>query len=351
MTNRRRFLGMAVAAAVVPPQLAHATSKRTLYLGTYGNGIGLARYDVASGRITSTGALEEVANPSFLIRRGRHLYAVNEQADGGVTAIAVGPKGDLRVLNRESTGGSAPCHLALVDRHLLSANYGTGDVAVHPVRADGSLGVRTDLVRHAGAQPHAHQVLADPTGRFVLAVDLGTDSIYTYRLKGGKLDLKSQASMKTGAGPRHMAFHPSGRYAYVANELDSTIAVCGYDVSGRLTPRNVQTTVPDGLPTRNYPAEVAVSKDGRFVYLTNRGHNSIAVFAVEAAGARLRLLGTPSCGGDWPRHLAFDPTGRLLLVANQRSNTVATFHVDRRTGLPARAAIFDTPIPACVLPV
>lgn len=356
-TNRRSFLGLAagVAAGVTQSLPAAARSTATLYIGGYtsaaggGRGIGLARYDALTGRIDSAGELAGVADPSFLIRSssGRNLYAVNEGATGAVTALAIDGTGRLRVLNAQPTGGSAPCHLALADGHLLTANYGTGDVAVHPVRPDGSLGDRTDLVKHDGAEPHAHQVVA--AGRFVLAVDLGTDSVYTYRLAAGKLELREQLRLAPGAGPRHLGFHPSGRSAYVANELDSTIAVCGYDpATGRLTVLTVLSTVPAGLPVRNYPAEVIVSADGRFVYLTNRGHNSIAVFAVQADG-RLELLATPSCGGDWPRHLALDPSGRLLLVANQRSNSITTFHVAGGTLTPA-AEPFGTPVPACVLP-
>lgn len=365
VTSRRRFLGLTAAAAaagLTHAEIAQACRRVTsmMYVGTYtsqaggGTGIGLASYDTASGKISSTGSLTGVADPSFVILApgGRFMYAVNEQGNGGVTAIAVGANGRLRVLNRESTGGSAPCHLALVagGKYLLSANYSSGDVAVHPVKADGSLGARTDLVKHVGDEPHAHQVLEDPSRRYVLAVDLGTDSVYTYTLStAGKLALKSQATLKAGAGPRHLAFHPSGSFAYVANELDSTIAVCAYDgASGKLTPGEVQPTAPAG--TTNYPAEVVVSPDGRFVYLTNRGHNSVAVFAVEDGGASLRRVATPSCGGDWPRHLAFDPTGKLLFVANQRSNEISTFQVDKQTGLLTAGSTFTTPVPVCVLP-
>ncbi|MFC0622908.1 lactonase family protein [Kribbella deserti] len=364
VTSRRRFLGLTAAAAAAG--LTHAEIARaghratsTMYVGTYtsqsggGSGLGLASYDTTTGAITSTGSLTGVADPSFVIRNGRFLYAVNEQTSGGVTAIAIETSGRLRVLNRQSTGGSAPCHLALVagGKFLLSANYSSGDVAVHPVRSDGSLGSRTHLVKHAGSEPHAHQVLADPAGKFVLAVDLGTDSVYTYTLSTtGRLSLKSQAGFADGAGPRHMAFHPGGRFGYVANELDSTIVVCAYDgTTGRLTPGAVQPTAPAG--TTNYPAEVIVSPDGRFVYLTNRGHNSVAIFAVENEGASLRRIATPSCGGNWPRHLAFDPTGKLLFVANQRSNGIASFQVDAQTGLLTPGPTSATPMPVCVLPV
>lgn len=351
--SRRGFLGF-IAALVplhqsatreAPERLGHAgTGGRgardeaggTLYLGTYGDGIGIAAYD-AGGKITGTGTINGIPDPSFVIRDGAFLYAVNEQDAGAVTAIDI--SGTPKVLNRQPTKGSGPCHLAKVGDHLLSANYGSGDLAVHPIAADGSLGQQTDLVRHEGSAPHAHQVVQ--AGEYVLAVDLGTDSIYTYTLTDGKLTLQHQAKVKTGAGPRHLVFHPSGDYAYVADELDSTVTICGY-ANGVLT---VLDTVPTGAG-ENYPGEVAISADGRFVYVTNRGHNSVSIFRTNGAG--LELVGTPSCGGDWPRHAAFDPTGRLLFVANQKSNNVATFLVDQTAGTLTQTSEFSTPTPVCV---
>jgi 6-phosphogluconolactonase len=348
--TRRGFLGVTAATLVASPAAAAPTSRR-LYLGTYtspaggGSGIGIASYDV-NGKITATGVLTGVEDPSFLITRGHSLYAVNEQDAGGVTAVAIEASGNLRVLNRQPNKGSAPCHLTTAGNYLLSANYGSGDLAVHPIRPDGSLGQQTDLVEHEGATPHAHQVLQ--IGDYILAVDLGTDTIYTYTLANGKLTRRHQTTLTAGAGPRHLAFHPSGRYAYVANELDSTITICRYD-DGQLTPLSTLSTIPSGAP-QNYPGEVITSPDGRFVYLTNRGHNSIAVFAIVDQGAALQLIATPSCGGDWPRHSTLDPTGNLMFVSNQRSNNVTTFAVDRRTGGLTETSSFSTPIPVCVLP-
>ena len=317
-------------------QGARGEAGGTLYLGTYGDGIGIATYD-ADGKITKTGTIDGIPDPSFVIRDGNFLYAVNEQDAGAVTAIDI--SATPKVLNRQPNKGSGPCHLAKVGDHLLSANYGSGDIAVHPIAADGSLGQQTDLVKHEGSAPHAHQVVQ--AGEYVLAVDLGTDSIYTYTLAAGKLTLQHQAKVKSGAGPRHLVFHPSGKYAYVADELDSTVTICGYD--------NGVLTVLDAVPTgagENYPGEVVISADGRFVYVTNRGHNSVSIF--RANGAGLELVGTPSCGGDWPRHAAFDPTGRLLLVANQKSNNVVTFSVDQTAGTLTQIADFSTPTPVCV---
>ncbi|WP_367130470.1 lactonase family protein [Saccharothrix sp. HUAS TT1] len=334
------------------------------YLGTYtswpggGTGLGLGAYDPSTGRLRVTGVVPDVVNPSFVIDAGRHVYVVNEKSDGEVTALAVGPDGVPKVVGSRSTGGADPCHLALHRGFLLSANYSSGSVAVHPVLPDGSLGERTDLVEHRGAGPdpdrqegpHAHQVLPDPTGEFVLAVDLGTDSVHSYRLGDeGKLTLTGTARVHAGAGPRHLAFHPSGRFAYIANELDSTVVVASYD-RGVLKPGPKLSTLPAGAPTtpRNYPAEVLVSADGRFVYLSNRGHDSVAVFAVERGGAALRLVEATPVGGKFPRHLELDASGRFLLAANQNSDSVTAFAVDRRTGGLRLAHTTAAPIPVCV---
>ncbi|MYS24073.1 6-phosphogluconolactonase, cycloisomerase 2 family, partial [Streptomyces sp. DvalAA-14] len=346
---------------------------RPLHLGTYttqggGTGVGLAQYDPRTGRITGAGTLTGVANPSFLARSasGGHLYAVDEQASGAVTAVSIDAAGRLKVLGAQPTGGSGPCHLSVHagGGHVLSANYDSGSLAVHPLAPDGSLLPRTDLVRHTGSGPdpdrqdgpHAHMVRSDPGGAYVLAVDLGTDTVYTYRLDEttGKLTSLSQARVAPGSGPRHLAFHPSAAFAYLANELGDSVVVCGYDpATGAVTPGRPQPTVPAGSPAteRNYPAEVVVSADGAFVYVSNRGHDSIARFAVADGGATLRLLDATPTGGAYPRHIAFDPTGMLLFAANQNSDTVTVFHVDPASGeLTSGGTPFSTPMPVCVLP-
>lgn len=380
---RRRFVGTVAAglaatagAAVVtvgdaaPAQARHRPG-RPLFLGTYtsvpggGTGIGLGRYDTGTGRITATGVVRGVADPSYLALApdGRTLYAVDERQRGGVTAIALRPGRAPRVLGSRPTGGAGPCHLSVHPggRWLLSANYLSGSVAVHPIDPDsGALGARTDLVAHTAPPPgpgqdgpHAHQIATSPDGRHVLAVDLGNDTVYTYRLdtSAGKLTQVSYAALRPGAGPRHLTFHPSGVFAYLANEVDNTVVVCGYDPrSGRLTPGAPQST-GTGAGT-SYPAQVLVTGDGRFAYLANRGDNSLTRYAVAAGGARLRLLDTVPVGGDFPRQLAFSPDGRLLFAANQKSASVTVFSVDARTGALRRAgAPFTTPMPVCVLPL
>ncbi|WP_416069378.1 lactonase family protein [Streptomyces alfalfae] len=340
-----------------------------LFLGTYtsqeggGSGIGLATYDEATGRITGAGTIGGVSDPSYLALHpsGRTLYAVDEREEGGVTAVALSPGGGHEILGTRGTGGAAPCHLSVHPggKWLLSANYGSGSVAVHPIDASGALGERTDLVRHTAPPPgpgqdgpHAHQIVTSPDGRHVLAVDLGADTVYTYRLdtKAGTLRQVSYARLRPGAGPRHLAFHPSGRFAYLANELDDTVVVCAYDPgSGRLTPGEPQPTGSGG--GANYPAQFVVTRKGRFAFLANRGHDSVARYAVERAGARLRLLGTVAVEGDFPRHLALSPSERLLFTANQKSDSVSVFRVDAGTGaLRLAGKPFGAPVAVCALP-
>lgn len=338
-----------------------------LYIGTYtsaeggGTGIGVATYDARSGAITGKGTITGVADPSYLAVHpdGRTLYAVNEHTQGGVTAVRLS---DREVLGTRSSGGEAPCQLSVhpSGRWLLSANYGTGSVAVHPVEDTGALGERTDLVVHSSPAPgpgqdgpHAHQIVTSPDGGHVLAVDLGTDTVYTYRLDEteGTLTEVGRARTRSGAGPRHLTFHPGGRYAYLANEVDNTVVVCAYDPgSGRLTPGEPQST-GTGSGT-NYPAQLVVTPNGSYAYLANRGHDSLTRYAVEADGARLRLLDTVPVGGDFPRQIALSPDGGLLFAALQRSSAVSVFRVDLKSGeLRGAGEPFASPVAVCALPL
>ncbi|MFD7115598.1 lactonase family protein [Streptomyces sp. NPDC059922] len=390
--NRRRFLGTGALAAAAVVTAASAPSaaaapvsapapaptrpraaSRPLFLGTYtsaaggGTGVGLATYDTGTGAISGAGTVTGVANPSYLAVHpdGTTLYTVNEQQDGGVTAIALpgAGGGSPTVLGTRATGGAGPTHLSVHPGGgwLLSANYTSGSLAVHPIGASGALGERTDLVTHSapppgpGQQgPHAHQILTTPDGGHVVAVDLGNDTVYTYRLdtSAGTLAQVSYARLRPGAGPRHLAFHPSGAFAYLANELDNTVVVCAYDpATGELTPGEPQSTGA-GQAGGSFPAQLVVTGDGAFAYLANRGHNSLTRYAVEASGARLRLLDTVPVGGDFPRQLALSPAGNLLFAANQRSNSVTVFHVDPDSGeLRPAGAPFRSPVAVCALPL
>ncbi|WP_238431277.1 lactonase family protein [Streptomyces cavernae] len=340
---------------------------RDLYLGTYtsadggGRGIARATYDPASGTIKGRGTIGGVGDPSFLAVHpsGHTLYAVNEREAGAVTAVRLGSD---EVLGSRSTGGGAPCHLSVhpSGRWLLSANYGSGSVAVHPIEDSGALGERTDLVTHSRPAPgpgqdgpHAHQIITSPDGGHVLAVDLGTDTVYTYRLdeRRGTLRPVSRARAAAGSGPRQLTFHPRGRFGYVANEVGNTVTVAAYDPdSGRLELGAPQPTGTRVKPS--YPAQFAVTPDGAYAYLANRGDNSVTRYAVEADGARLRLLDTVAVRGDWPRHLTLSPDGKLLLASNQKSGTVSVFHVDGASGrLRLAGEPFASPVAVCALPL
>ncbi|WP_217237796.1 lactonase family protein [Streptomyces sp. AC555_RSS877] len=359
--------GAAEAAPSAPARSRTPSGPRPLYLGTYtsveggGTGLGLATYDAASGRISRTGTLAGVGDPSYLAVHpdGGTLYAVNEREAGAVTAVRLA---DRRVLGSRGTGGAGPCHLSVHPggRWLLSANYASGSVAVHPIDASGALGERAELVTHSSPAPgpgqegpHAHQFVTSPDGGHVLAVDLGTDTVYTYRLdeRTGRLGEVAQAHTRPGAGPRHLTFHPGGRHAYLANEVDDTVAVCAYDPDGgRLTVGEAQST-GTGSGT-NYPAQILVTSNGAYAYLANRGHNSLTRYAVEADGARLRLLDTVAVSGDFPRQIAFSPDGTLLFAANQKSGTVSVFHVDEGSGeLRLAGEPFASPVAVCALPL
>lgn len=365
-----RAWGATARAASPHGRDENAAGVRTLHIGTFGGGIVTATYDTATGALTATGGFDAVTDPSFLALApsGKVLYSLDTVGqEGGVRAFAVGADGSLTALGAaQSTGGAGVTHLALHPggSHLLSANYDSGSVATHPVHQDGSLGARSALVQHHGSGrdperqsgPHAHQIIPDPGGNFVFAVDLGTDSVYGYRLdtEDGQLRQVSEVTSAPGAGPRHMVFHPGGRFAYVANELDGTLTVCAYDAAtGILTRGDSQSTLPPGTDpgTRNYPAEVVLSADSRFLYVSNRGHDSVSRFTVEEGGASLSVVDTVPSGGSYPRHLALSPSGTLLFTGNQKGNTVGVFTVDTETGaLTPSGTPFPATSPVCVLP-
>jgi 6-phosphogluconolactonase len=318
-----------------------------VYIGSFstwgeppGRGLDVGLADPRTGRLAITGTVPNVPDAAwFAVSRDRRfLYCTNELVpDGTVTSLDIAEPQDPVVLNRQPTRGAGPTHVSVhpSGRFLLTANYTTGSVVVHRLDRDGRVGESTDLVQHKGTdrEPHAHQIVTDPSGRWVVAVDLGADSVFVYRLHlaTGTLNLRQQLRLPAGAGPRHLAFHPSGRHAYILGELRSEITVAAWDaVAGRLTPGQViPTTSSTGT---NFPAEIAVSRDGRFVYASNRGENTIAAFTVHDFGRRLVSAGSTPCGGDWPRHFTLSPDERWVYVSNQRSNTVNWLPRDPRTG-------------------
>jgi len=293
------------------------------------------------------------------------LYAVNELDHGTVSAFTIErATGALTRLNEQSSEGAAPCYVS-VDRSgrvVLVANYAGGSVALLPIRPDGSLGPAAQVIQHTGKgpnaerqeAPHAHCIVPDPSNRFALAADLGADRVFVYRLDIDGRSLRhieeGDASLRPGAGPRHIAFHPKLPLVFVANELDSTVATLRFDSTrGTLSPQGTLSTVPAGWSGTNYPADIHVAANGRTLYVSNRGHNSIAVFSAAESTGALALEQTVSTDGDWPRNFSLHPTGRWLLVANQRSDSVVVFGRDPETGrLTPTGQRITLPSPVCL---
>lgn len=364
------LIGLVDSAVVAaPPQNSIA-----VYFGTYtgpkSKGIYVSRLDLASGKLSAPTLAAEIEQPSFLaLHPGRRfLYAVNETGGGRggtgqVTAFAVAADGKLTLLNQQPSRGSGPCHL-VVDRagkNLLLANYGGGSVAAFPISADGRLGESTGFIQHSGSsvnpqrqkEPHAHSINLDAANRFAVAADLGLDKVLVYRFDPGKGTLSPNeppsTSVKAGSGPRHFAFHPDGRSAYVINELASTVTAFQYD-AGQGVLKEIQTlsTLPRDFSGESYTAEVQVHPSGKFLYGSNRGHDSIAVFAIEANG-RLHYIENTATGGRTPRNFGISPDGRYLLVANQESHNVVVFRIDPKSGrLTSTGSILEVPSPVCV---
>lgn len=385
---------------------------------------GIAVFRFVDGRLEPAGSMASGKNPSFLALHPnrKFLYAVNE-GEGTASAFAIDTAtGGLTLLNSVGVVGDGPCYVTVSPdgTRVLIANYSSGSLTVLPVLEDGRLGEALQKIQHEGysgaggevrsideandtvlivergmsvdarVQPkrqehaHAHSVIFDPSGQYVLSADLGMDRIWVYAFRDGLLAAPKGAvqgntqdgvaeyrwqeqgwqmegsgvpvaefagvSSAPGAGPRHMAFHPNGQYLYVANELDSTVGVYRWSEGGVLQHLEVVTTLPDGFTGENTTAQILLTPDGRNLYVSNRGHNSIAAFSVDAATGKLTALGQISSGGNWPRNFAIDPDGQYLLAANQYSNDVVVFRIDPVSGwLEATGARVDVNEPMMVL--
>lgn len=338
--------------------------------GGRGEGIGIFRVDPASGEWAEAGLLGDVANPSFLALHptGDFLYCVHGGNDhSAVSAFARDrDTGALTPLNSQPSGGRNPVHLSFgqTGRVLAVANYTEGTVAGLPVAADGTLGPPGSVLSLTGttgphpveqASPHPHHSPFDPAGRFVVVPDKGLDRLFIFRpeVERGVLVRHEPQSVATaaGAGPRHIAFAPSAPYAYVINELDSTVTTYAYDAArGTLDPRQTLSTLPEGHAGENSGAEIAVAPSGRFVYLSNRGHDSIGQFAVGADDGLLTPTTWTPTGGATPRFFGLDPAGAFLAVANQGSDTIVPFRVDPATGaLSPTGQTIASGSPACIV--
>jgi len=343
----------------------------TVYLGTYtygessSKGIYRSVLDVETGKLSKPVVAAEGKSPSFLEihPEGRFLYAIG--GGGSVCAYAIEREtGDLKFLNQQPSGGAGPCHVSIdhKGKNVLVANYTGGSASVIPIKADGRLGEATGFVQHEGSSvnpkrqegPHAHSINVSGDDRFAFVADLGIDKIMIYKLDVEKGTMAANepafAKVKDGAGPRHFSFGPKGKYAYVINELDGTITAFAYKAdSGTLTEIQTITTLPKGYDGSNKCAEIRVHPSGRFVYGSNRGHNSIAVYRVDPAKGTLTFVEHERAGINTPRNFNIDPTGKFCLVANQGGDNVAVFEIDRESGeLEATGHKISVPKPVCV---
>ena len=359
------------------PRPQAADGLLTVYVGTYthgtSQGIYLCRLDLGTGALTSPELAAEVQNPSFVaIHPSRHfLYAAGELGDfrgkqaGAVSAFAIDPAtGKLNLLNQQSSGGGGPCYLVVdaAGKNVLVANYGGGSVTVLPLQKDGRLNEPSCVIQHQGSGPdqqrqqgpHAHSINLDAANHFAFAADLGLDKVLIYRFDAnqGKLAPNEPplAAVAPGAGPRHFTFHPSGKFAYVINEMHSTVTAFAYDRDvGKLQSLQTIATLPSDFQGSNATAEVQIHPSGKFLYGSNRGHHSIAIFAIDQATGKLTSVVQQYTLGKTPRNFGIDPTGKFLLAANMDSNTIVVFRINPATGVltPAGHQI-DVPNPVCV---
>lgn len=387
--TRRGFLKFAAAGAAAltcritsSAQLpAKKNSKEMLvYIGTYtsgksrSKGIYIYRLNLDSGALAPYRTVKNVIEPSYLAidASGKHLYAVNEtetyegKKSGAVSAFAIDRKtGDLKFLNRQPSLGGAPCYITVSgnEKFVLIANYSGGSATVFPVEADGKLGAAIDLKQNSGSgknkerqeSAHAHSINLDGKNEYAYLCDLGVDRIFIYQFdeKTGKLNPNPAQEFfqtKAGAGPRHFALHPNGKYAFVVNELDSTVTALARDERrGSLEEIQTVSTLPVGWSGSNTCADIHVSPNGKFLYGSNRGHDSIASYKIDETDGKLELIEHVSTLGKTPRNFVIEPGGRFLLAANQNSNSIVVFRIDEKTGvLSAIGEPVAAPTPVCL---
>jgi 6-phosphogluconolactonase len=360
------------------PEKPAAKAQYIAYVGTYtskttSKGIYAYRFNAENGQLSPISVAAESIDPSFLAvhPNGKYLYAVNEIGNfnggtgGAVSAFAIDAKtGALKLLNQVPTRGAGPCHLSLdkTGNYVLVANYDGGSIASFPVHDDGTLGTAAGFVQHSGSGPdkerqegpHAHWIGTSPDNRFALAADLGLDQVLVYGFDSSKglftPLLSGFAKVRPGAGPRHLAFNPNGKFAYVLSEMDSSVTVFSYQAkTGAFASLQTISTLPKDFSGPKQAAEIAVHPSGRVLYASSRGHDSIAVFAIDEKKGTLTSLGQVLTGGKTPRHFAIDPTGTYLLAENQDSNNIVVFHIDAATGnLTPTGQTVEVPSPVCI---
>jgi len=348
-----------------------------VYVGTYAkaeeDSIFGYHLDPETGALNAALAVKGGENPSYLLvdAQQRYLYAVNEVGEfkgakgGGLSAFTIDPKtGNLNFLIEQSTVGAAPCYISAdaSGKFLFVANYGGGNVCVFPVQPNKEVGPAADMEQHIGSgkdkkrqgAAHAHCILAGPGNEFVFAVDLGLDKVFAYKLdkSTGQLSLQKKPAFasKAGAGPRHLVFHPNSQYAYLIHELNSTMVALAYNAeAGTFKALQTISTLPEDFTGESFCADVHVSADGKFLYGSNRGHNSIVVYAIDAETGKLTLVQHVDTQGKWPRNFTIDPSGQILLVANQHTNNIATYRIDSQTGMLTPTGVsVEVPAPVCL---
>jgi 6-phosphogluconolactonase len=357
-------------------------SKRSQYfafIGTYttktdSKGIYSFHFDSSSGQLRSLALAATTRDPSFLAvaSNDKYLYAVNELSEfggknsGAVTSYSLDSKSDqLTQLNQVPSDGADPCYVSLdkSGKYLLVANYSGGSIAAFPVAPDGRIGAASAIVQHTGSGPnkerqegpHAHYIATSADNRFVFVVDLGLDEVLLYRFDPAKGSLTPNnppfVKLTPGAGPRHLAFHPNGKFAYVLSEVNSTVTAFAYDSrNGSFSTLQTLSTIPKDFTAHNDTAEIVVHSAGKFLYVSNRGHDSITEFAIDPARGTLTLAGDFPTQGRTPRNFALDPTGMFLLAANQESNNIAVFRIDQSTGaLTATGQVAPVPAPVDIV--
>lgn len=339
---------MAVTGDAAPPP---AAGQYMAYVGPYtrpnkSKGIYAYKFDAKTGKFTAIGLAAETSNPSFLAvaPNGKFLYAANENGQGMVSAFAIEPGGMLKALNSVSSKGSGPCHLTLDQKGkwLFVANYNNGSVASYAVNADGSLSEAITAVQHQGSSvnpgrqrgPHAHETVISPDNKLLFVPDLGMDKVMIYRFDDkGVLTPNDPPfiAIAPGSGPRHMAFDPKGKFVYVLTEMTDAVVAFSYDGKGGAKEIQTISSVPADYTGQKSGAEIAVHPNGKFLYASNRSHNSISVFTIDAKGA-LTAAGNVPSQGKTPRHFVIDPTGAWMAVSNQDSDNIVVFKIDAKTG-------------------
>ncbi len=347
-----------------------------IFVGTYtgkkSQGIYRVEFDTDTGKLGTPELAAEVKSPSFLTIAPdhKHLFCVGEmntfmgKKGGGVSSFSLNAKtGELKMLNQQSSGGAGPCHIICdkQGKHVMVANYGGGSVEVLPIGKDGKLGGASCFVQHKGSSvdkarqegPHAHSAHLDAANKFAVVCDLGLDKVFVYKYDADAGTITPNdppfVAMAPGSGPRHFAFHPNGKFAYVNNEMLSTLTAMSYDPDkGEFQVLNTLSTIP--APDKdNSTAETVVHPNGKFVYTSNRGHNSIAIFAIDQSTGKIKALGHQGEGIKVPRNFNIDPTGKWMVVANQDGDDIIVFAIDGRTGqLKPTGQKAEVGAPVCV---